>query len=68
MISPHPLILTIRPLFYPPLKLILPKPPDAANFSATKIGGSAFGGKASLDSLALARDKRELPFPGPRRK
>ena len=37
MVPPPTFVLTIRSLFYPPLKLVLPKPPHAANLKAREL-------------------------------
>ena len=37
LMVPPTLVLTMRPLFDPPLKLILPKPPGAANLKTRQL-------------------------------
>ena len=46
MVSPNMFGLTIRSLFYPPLKLILPEPPRTAHFKARGLG---FPGKERVN-------------------
>jgi len=54
MVSPTPLSRTARSFFNPPLKLILPKPPDATDFEGRNFAfSSQAGDRKRMDSENL---------------